>query len=134
MGGQGCISGLVTKVCQGESRDKDNRTHPGVYWPIYGFLLPHLFQAKIDLRTVFEGLPQDEQDAIIDPKGTNKLPPKDTNKPNLPSNATAEQTDQAERKDSPSLREPSVTTNEHENIDVCSSFPCPCHCIINKLR
>ncbi|KAJ8597869.1 hypothetical protein M405DRAFT_778944 [Rhizopogon salebrosus TDB-379] len=80
-------------------------------------------QAKIDLRTVFESLPQDERDAIIDPKGTNKLPPKDTNKPNLPSNATAEQTDQAERKDSPSLREPSVTTNEPENIDSESGIP-----------
>ncbi|OAX32568.1 hypothetical protein K503DRAFT_805126 [Rhizopogon vinicolor AM-OR11-026] len=36
-------------------------------------------QAKANLRTVFESLQQDEQDAILDPKCTNKLAPKDTN-------------------------------------------------------
>ncbi|KAG2755372.1 hypothetical protein P692DRAFT_20890590 [Suillus brevipes Sb2] len=56
--------------------------------------------AKTDLRVVFESLPQDERDAILDPKGTNKLPTKDVNKPNPPSNATAEQVDAAELKGS----------------------------------
>jgi len=102
-----------------------------MYWPECSFLLPYLFQAKIDLRAVFESLSQDEQDAILDPKGTNKLPTKDTNKPNPPSNATAEQTDAAELKDSSSQREPSVSVNEPENIDVCYLLPCPCYCVIN---
>jgi hypothetical protein len=87
----------------------------------------------MDLRTVFESLPQDEQDAILDPKGTNRLPPKDTNKPNPPSNATDEQTDAVERRDSSSLLEPSVSINEPENVDVCYSLPGPCHCFIDKL-
>ncbi|OJA14705.1 hypothetical protein AZE42_12100, partial [Rhizopogon vesiculosus] len=94
--------------------------------PEFGFLIPYLFQAKADLRTVFESLPQDEQDAILDPKGTNKLPPKDTKKPGPSSNATAGQTDGAERKDSPSLRDPGVSTDEPENVEVCSSLPPLC--------
>ncbi|KAG1826950.1 uncharacterized protein BJ212DRAFT_1474155 [Suillus subaureus] len=80
-------------------------------------------QAKTDLRAVFESLPQDERDAILDPKGINKLPTKDTNKPNPPSNATAEQADAAELKDSSSQREPSVSANEPENIDSGSGTP-----------
>ncbi|KAG2755908.1 hypothetical protein P692DRAFT_20766720 [Suillus brevipes Sb2] len=81
-------------------------------------------QAKTDLRVVFESLPQDERDAILDPKGTNKLPTKDVNKPNSPSNATAEQVDAAaELKDSSSQRDPSVSPNEPENIDSGSGTP-----------
>ncbi|KAG1891349.1 hypothetical protein F4604DRAFT_409243 [Suillus subluteus] len=80
-------------------------------------------QAKTDLRAVFESLPQDERDAILDPKGINKLPTKDTNKPNPPSNATAEQADAAELKDSSSQRDPSVSANEPENIDSGSGTP-----------
>ncbi|KIJ69338.1 hypothetical protein HYDPIDRAFT_105932 [Hydnomerulius pinastri MD-312] len=37
-------------------------------------------QACKDLRAAFENLPQAERDAILDPKGANKLPVKDTNK------------------------------------------------------
>ncbi|KAG0705051.1 hypothetical protein DFH29DRAFT_908572 [Suillus ampliporus] len=80
-------------------------------------------QAKIDLRAVFESLPQDERDAILDPRGINKLPTKDTNKPNPPSNATAEQADTAEIKDSTSQRDPSVSPNEPENIDSANGTP-----------
>lgn len=39
------------------------------------------FQAKEDLRLVFEALPQERRDAIIDPKAANKLPSKELNKP-----------------------------------------------------
>ncbi|PPQ68491.1 hypothetical protein CVT26_003430 [Gymnopilus dilepis] len=38
-------------------------------------------QAKEDLRLLLEALPQEERNAIIDPKGTNKLPAKELNKP-----------------------------------------------------
>ncbi|KAG2365759.1 hypothetical protein BDR07DRAFT_1607316 [Suillus spraguei] len=80
-------------------------------------------QAKTDLRAVFESLPQDERDAILDPKGTNKLPTKDINKPNPPSNATAEQADATELKDSTAQRDLSVSANEPENIDSGSGTP-----------
>ncbi|KAG1756444.1 uncharacterized protein EDB91DRAFT_1212997 [Suillus paluster] len=80
-------------------------------------------QAKIDLTAVFESLPQDERDAILDPKGTNKLPTKDTNKPSLPSNTPTEQVDAAEIKDSSSQRDPSVSPNEPENIDSANVTP-----------
>ncbi|KAG2061654.1 hypothetical protein BDR06DRAFT_925552 [Suillus hirtellus] len=80
-------------------------------------------QAKTDLRAIFENLPQDERDAILDPKGTNKLPAKDINKPNPPSNATAEQADTTELKASTSQRDPSVSANEPENIDSGSGTP-----------
>ncbi|KAG6821095.1 hypothetical protein H0H93_007254 [Arthromyces matolae] len=36
-------------------------------------------QAKQDLLAIFQSLPQDAQDAILDPKGTNKLPQKELN-------------------------------------------------------
>ncbi|KAF8061551.1 chromatin assembly factor 1 subunit A-domain-containing protein [Lyophyllum atratum] len=36
-------------------------------------------QAKQDLLSIFEALPQEERDAILDPKGTNKLPQKEMN-------------------------------------------------------
>ncbi|KAF5387133.1 hypothetical protein D9615_001848 [Tricholomella constricta] len=36
-------------------------------------------QAKQDLLAIFEALPQDERDAILDPKGTSKLPQKEMN-------------------------------------------------------
>ncbi|KAG2349564.1 hypothetical protein BDR05DRAFT_1055214 [Suillus weaverae] len=80
-------------------------------------------QAKTDLRAFFESLPQDERDAILDPKGTNKLPTKDTNKPNPSINTTAEQADAAELKDSSSQRDPSVSANEPENIDSGNGTP-----------
>lgn len=38
-------------------------------------------QAKEDLKSLFDALPQEERDAIIDPKGANKLPSKELNKP-----------------------------------------------------
>ncbi|KDR81817.1 hypothetical protein GALMADRAFT_240043 [Galerina marginata CBS 339.88] len=38
-------------------------------------------QAKEDLRLLFEAYSQEERDTIIDPKGTNKLPTKELNKP-----------------------------------------------------
>ncbi|OAX30782.1 hypothetical protein K503DRAFT_171710 [Rhizopogon vinicolor AM-OR11-026] len=79
-------------------------------------------QAKADFHKVFENLPQDERDAIFDPKGTNKLPPKDTNKPDPSSNATAGQTDGTERKDSASLRDPGVSIDEPENVDVVREY------------
>ncbi|KAG2077980.1 hypothetical protein BDR04DRAFT_1064958 [Suillus decipiens] len=80
-------------------------------------------QAKADLRAVFESLPQDERDAILDPKGTNKLPTKDINKPNPLSNATTEQADATELKDSIAQRDPSMSANEPENIDSASGTP-----------
>jgi hypothetical protein len=30
------------------------------------------FQAKLDLKAIFDSLPKDEQDSILDPKGTGK--------------------------------------------------------------
>ncbi|KAG6844724.1 hypothetical protein H0H87_004344 [Tephrocybe sp. NHM501043] len=36
-------------------------------------------QAKQDLLAIFESLPQDSRDAILDPKGISKLPPKELN-------------------------------------------------------
>ncbi|KAG2158454.1 uncharacterized protein EDB93DRAFT_670725 [Suillus bovinus] len=80
-------------------------------------------QAKAELLAIFESLPQDERDAILDPKGTNKLPTKDINKPNPPSNTTTEQVDAAELKGSSSQRDPSVSANELENIDSGSGTP-----------
>ncbi|KAF9566259.1 hypothetical protein CPC08DRAFT_657870 [Agrocybe pediades] len=43
--------------------------------------LAERIQAKEDLKAIFEGYSQEERDAIIDPKGNNKLPPKELNKP-----------------------------------------------------
>ncbi|KAG2157432.1 hypothetical protein DEU56DRAFT_764608 [Suillus clintonianus] len=80
-------------------------------------------QAKIDLLAAFESLPQDERNAILDPKGTNKLPTKDINQPTPPSNATAEPVDAAELKDSSSQRDPSASANEPENIESGSATP-----------
>lgn len=37
-------------------------------------------QAKKDLAAIFENLPQQERDGILDPKGTAKLPTKETNR------------------------------------------------------
>jgi chromatin assembly factor 1 subunit A len=45
------------------------------------------FQAKEDLRVLFEALPQERRDAIIDPKAANKLPHKELNKPHTSQSA-----------------------------------------------
>ncbi|KAG5651779.1 hypothetical protein H0H81_007418 [Sphagnurus paluster] len=41
--------------------------------------LTHAPKAKQDLLTIFQSLSKDEQEAILDPKGTNKLPQKEIN-------------------------------------------------------
>ncbi|OAX34423.1 hypothetical protein K503DRAFT_803611 [Rhizopogon vinicolor AM-OR11-026] len=87
MGGPRCLSGLVT----GSAKEKAETR------------IAERIQVKADLRKVFES--------------TNKLPPRDANKPGPSSNATAGLTDGAERKDLPSLRDPGVRIDEPENVD-----------------
>ncbi|TFK42940.1 hypothetical protein BDQ12DRAFT_677051 [Crucibulum laeve] len=43
--------------------------------------LAERMQAKKDLKAIFDALPQSERDAIMNPKGSNKLPVKELNKP-----------------------------------------------------
>ncbi|EGN95488.1 hypothetical protein SERLA73DRAFT_113060 [Serpula lacrymans var. lacrymans S7.3] len=46
--------------------------------------LTERMQAKKELNALFQSLPQDERDSIMDPKGTHKLPTKDINKGDAP--------------------------------------------------
>jgi len=62
--------------------------------------MPSCFQAKKDLAAFFKTLSQEEQDAILDPKSTVRLPAKDTNKVVAASVSPAKTID-TESKDSP---------------------------------
>ncbi|KAH7912148.1 hypothetical protein BJ138DRAFT_1172111 [Hygrophoropsis aurantiaca] len=63
--------------------------------------LAERIQAKQDLTALFEGLPQNERDVILDPKGTGKLPTKDTNQAGVPTSATGPKPSTTEFKDAP---------------------------------
>lgn len=78
-------------------------------------------QAKEDLKSLFEALSQEERDVVIDPKGTNKLPTKELNKPVASSEGKTEDgkgTPQSAKKQG------KKKADEHENDNV-SPYPYP---------
>ncbi|KAH7924570.1 hypothetical protein BV22DRAFT_498652 [Leucogyrophana mollusca] len=87
--------------------------------------LTERIQAKEDLTILFESLPQNERDSILDPKGTNKLPSKDTNQSNSANPSAVAKASSVEPKEaSQSQKEPNKKVEESEN-DAQSESPAP---------
>lgn len=68
-------------------------------------------QASVDLRAAFECLSQVERDAILDPKGITKLPPKDINK-SEPGAVSASNNDNSSEAHTPKDATPDVADDE----------------------
>ncbi|KAF8968365.1 hypothetical protein BDZ97DRAFT_431832 [Flammula alnicola] len=71
-------------------------------------------QAKEDLNLLFEALSQEERDALIDPKGANKLPTKELNKPG-PSQSSDAKVDDARNTPQSSKKQGKKKAEEAEN-------------------
>jgi chromatin assembly factor 1 subunit A len=78
-------------------------------------------QAKADLKSLFEALSQEERDAIIDPKGTNKLPTKELNKP-VASTSSEAKTDDGKGTPQSAKKQGKKKADEPENDNV-SPYP-----------
>jgi hypothetical protein len=79
-------------------------------------------QAKKDLAAFFEALSQEERDVILDPKGTMKLPTKDTNKVLAVSVSPVKATDTEPTQ--PSKKQQKQKAEDAENDMVCTySYP-----------
>lgn len=77
-------------------------------------------QAKKHLATLFDAFSQAERDAILDPKGTAKLPAKDTNKTAKSTNVSPTKTIDFEPKESPqqAKKQQKKKANDSENDQV----------------
>ncbi|KAF8911145.1 hypothetical protein CPB84DRAFT_1812600 [Gymnopilus junonius] len=79
------------------------------------FNMIYILQAKEDLKLLLGALSQEERNVIIDPKGTNKLPPKELNKPNSSQSTVA---DDAKVAPQSSKKEGKRKAEEPENDNV----------------
>ncbi|KAF9476322.1 hypothetical protein BDN70DRAFT_882568 [Pholiota conissans] len=82
-------------------------------------------QAKEDLKSLFNALTQEERDAIIDPKGTNKLPAKELNKPSTPSTSSEAKVEDTKDIPQSSKKQGKKKAEEPENENHSESSKAP---------
>lgn len=71
---------------------------------IIGKEAQNYLQAKKDLLALFEAMSQDDRDAILDPKGTAKLPTKELNKPESAESSLIDLTSEESKATTPSKK------------------------------